>query len=231
VATLRDEKRSLLEQAARVRAAAENRFAGINLTGRRVIFLVDMSGSMELLDENTPAPNKWNDVRQTLAKVMRSMPDLAYFQVVLFSNQVQFPLGEEGRWLKFDPNASPDRVSEALAQIKPRGNTDMHAAFQAAFRYRADGLDTVYVLSDGLPNMGPGLSPEAARTMRETERGDVLAKYVRRVLQTDWNREIPGRPRVVINAVGFFYESPDVGAFLWALTRENGGSFVGMSKP
>ena len=25
--------------------------------------------------------------------------------------------------------------------------------------------------------------------------------------------------------------NPDVGAFLWALSRENDGSFVGMSKP
>ena len=40
-----------------------------------------------------------------------------------------------------------------------------------------------------------------------------------------------GRPRVRINTIGFFYESPDVGAFLWALARENEGSFVGMSKP
>ena len=39
----------------------------------------------------------------------------------------------------------------------------------------------------------------------------------------------PGRVR--INAVGFFFESPDVGAFLWALSRENDGSFVGMSRP
>ena len=32
-------------------------------------------------------------------------------------------------------------------------------------------------------------------------------------------------------AAEFFYESPDLGAFLWALARENEGSFVGMSKP
>ena len=44
-------------------------------------------------------------------------------------------------------------------------------------------------------------------------------------------RTQPGLPRVRINAVGFFYESPDVGAFLWALAREHDGSFVGMSKP
>jgi hypothetical protein len=44
----------------------------------------------------------------------------------------------------------------------------------------------------------------------------------------------PGRARpakVRINSIGFFYESPDVGAFLWALSRENDGSFVGMSRP
>jgi len=33
---------------------------------------------------------------------------------------------------------------------------------------------------------------------------------------------------VRINAVGFFFESPDVGAFLWALAREHRGSFVGL---
>ena len=37
--------------------------------------------------------------------------------------------------------------------------------------------------------------------------------------------------RVRINTIGFFFESPDVGAFLWALARENDGSFVGMSRP
>jgi hypothetical protein len=36
---------------------------------------------------------------------------------------------------------------------------------------------------------------------------------------------------VKINTIGFFYESPDLGSFLWALARENDGSFVGMSKP
>ena len=47
---------------------------------------------------------------------------------------------------------------------------------------------------------------------------------------TSWNPP-KAADRVRINAVGFFYESPDVGAFLWAMTRENDGSFVGMSKP
>jgi hypothetical protein len=231
LASLREEKRLLADQTVRARAAADNRFAGIALTGRRVVFLVDMSGSMELVDENTPSPDKWVGVRQTLAKVMRSLPDLEKFQVVLFATKASYLLGKEGQWLDYDPVTSPGKVAEALTLIKPRGNTDMYAAFEAAFRFRAAGLDTIYLFSDGLPNVGAGLSPEAARNLKETDRAEILSKHVRRTLKVDWNRNVPGRPRVRINAIGFFYESPDVGAFLWALARENDGSFVGMSKP
>ena len=106
----------------------------------------------------------------------------------------------------------------------------MYTALEAAFRFRSQGLDTIYLLSDGLPNMGEGLTPQM-ENLKETEKGEILGKVIRRALKTSWNREITGRARVRINTVGFFFESPDVGAFLWALARENDGSFVGMSKP
>jgi hypothetical protein len=231
VAALLEDKRSLTDQANRARAAAENRFAGIALTGRRVVFLVDMSGSMELVDENTEAKEKWSGVRETLTKIMRSLPDLEKFQVILFATNVSYLLANENRWLDYDPVTSSATVAEALAKIKPKGNTDMYKAFQAAFRFRDAGLDTIYLFSDGLPNVGYPLTAEQTRTLKETERSEILSKYIRRTLKTDWNRSVPGRDRVRINAVGFFYESPDVGAFLWALAREHDGSFVGMSKP
>jgi hypothetical protein len=106
----------------------------------------------------------------------------------------------------------------------------MYAAVESAFRYRARGLDTIYLLSDGLPNQGEGL-PKSARDLKEVERGAILGKHIRKTLKNNWNLPRPGRPRVRINTIGFFYESPDLGAFLWALAREHDGSFVGMSKP
>jgi hypothetical protein len=220
-----------LTDANRARAAAENRFAGLALTGRRVVFLVDMSGSMDLVDENTPAPGKWQSVRDTLAHVMRSLPDLEKFQVIVFAEKSRYLLGQDDRWIDFDGKPSIERVARSLAVLQPKGGTNMYSAFEMAFHLRASGMDTMYLFSDGLPNLGEGLSPEAARTLKEPEQNEILGRHIRRMLKASWNRDRPGQPRVRINAIGFFFESPDVGAFLWALTRENDGGFVGMSKP
>jgi hypothetical protein len=229
---LKEEKRRIQDEAARIRVAAEQRFAGIELRGKRVMFLVDMSGSMDLVDEKTPAPTKWGDVRQSVARVMRSLPDLEKFQVLIFAEEVQFLLGKDGEWIDYDAKTSPDQVLDALARIKPKGGTNMHKALEGTFRYREKDLDTVYLFSDGLPNEGEGLTPEQDRTITDqTQRSNLLGKFIRRKLENDWNRRIRGKDRVRINAVGFFFESPDVGAFLWALARENDGSFVGMSRP
>jgi hypothetical protein len=230
---LQGAKRSLADEIDRVRAAADNRFAGVSLTGRRVIFLVDISGSMDLVDPRTADAAKWKGVKETLVKILTSLPDLEAFQVVLFSTEARFLFNDGADWVPYDKAASPAQVAEALNRVEPKGNTNMHAGFETALRFKARGLDTIYLLSDGLPNMGPPVPEEQARLLRdsgrETELSAQLARYVRTRLLQSWNPR--GGPRVRINAVGFFYESPDVGAFLWALTRENEGSFVGMSKP
>jgi predicted nucleic acid-binding Zn-ribbon protein len=228
---LRSDKKALQREADQARAAVENRFAGINLTGRRVVFLVDMSGSMELVDENTPAPSKWLGVRETVAKVLGSLPELEKFQIIIFSEKPSFLLGKQWQWIDYDARSSREQVLKALADIKPKGGTNMSSAMETVFSLRAAGLDTVYFLSDGLPNTGAGLTPEQERTLKETQRCEILSTYIRKKLKTDWNRPRPDQPRVRINTIGFFYESPDVGAFLWALARENEGSFVGMSHP
>lgn len=228
---LKEEKRIWQAEAMRARAAVENRFAGIALTGKRVMFLVDMSGSMELVDEKTAAPGKWAEVAATVAKLMRSLPELQHFQVIVFAEKATFLLGEENAWLDFEGQASATKVEQALNLLKPRGGTNMYAAFQTAFRFRPAGMDTIYLLSDGLPNLGEGVAPEVARTLKEFDLSDRLAKYIRRTMINDWNGKASPHPRVKINTIGFFYESPDVGSFLWALARENEGSFVGMSKP
>jgi len=103
----------------------------------------------------------------------------------------------------------------------------MEEGFDEAFRYRKLKLDTIYLFSDGLPNIGSGV-PASIRNPTEEQRNQFMGKFVRDKLKTDWNRPEKGLNDVRINAVGFFFESPDVGAFLWAMAREHRGAFVGV---
>lgn len=232
IVDLQGTKAKLADKINKIEIDSEQRFAGIAMTGTNVLFLVDMSGSMDRTDELTPNPLKWPTVRETLVKVMRSIPDLNQYQVIVFSSKYSYLMGSDGQWLKYEKEKSIEQVRKAMAATKPAGDTNLYAAFEETFRFRAKGLDTVYLFSDGLPTSGPGLTPTEDRTLTsETERGVVLARHLRRTIRSVWNTPINNRSRVRINSIGFFYESPDVGAFLWALSREHDGSFVGMSKP
>jgi von Willebrand factor type A domain len=230
IVDLQGTKAKLADKVDKLQVESENKFAGIAMTGKNVVFLVDMSGSMDRVDENTLAPDKWGTVRDTVCKVMRTLPNLDKFQLILFSGKVRYLL-ESGEWMTYEKEKSIDRVHKALTAVKPAEDTNLYAGLEEAFKYRDKGLDTIYFFSDGLPTSGPGLNATQERTLSETDRSTILSRHIRRTLASTWNRAETGKAKVRINSIGFFYESPDVGAFLWALSRENDGSFVGMSRP
>ncbi|HEX4608490.1 MAG TPA: VWA domain-containing protein [Urbifossiella sp.] len=228
---LQGEKAKLADKTNKLDPETEKRFAGIAMTGRAVVFLVDMSGSMEKTDSQTAAPMKWPLVCDTVARVMRSVPTLERFQVIVFSKEARWLLGA-GDWVRYEGEKSVTEVRDALIRIRPADGTNMHAGFDLAFGLRSRGLDTIYLFSDGLPNIGPGLTPSQSAMnppLEETRQAEIMGRYIRDKLRSTWNR--PGADRTRIHSIGFYYESPDLGAFLWALARENDGSFVGMSRP
>jgi hypothetical protein len=231
---LQGDKQKIADKFDKFQKETEARFAGIVMSGKRVVFLVDISGSMGKKDAETADPTKWPIVTETVTKVMRSIPGLEKYQVIVFSSSARWLFGS-GEWLDYAGARSIEAVTTALLKVKPYDDTNLYAGLELAFRLRnPGGLDAVYLFSDGLPTSGPGLTvAEQNRQppLSELELGEKLGKYVRRTLNNDWNRPLAGRPRVMIHSVGFYFDSPDVGAFLWSLSRENGGSFVGMSKP
>ena len=228
---LQGEKAKLADKFDKMQRETESRFAGIAMTGKRVVFLVDMSGSMGKRDLSTADDTKWPLVIETVCKVMRSIATLEQYQVIVFSSEANWLFGA-GEWQPFAGERSVAAVSAALLKVKPKDDTNVYAALDKAFGLRATGLDTVYLFSDGLPTSGPGLTlAQQGANLSESELGAVLGRHVRDTLVRTWNRPVAGRPRVKINSVGFFFDSPDVGAFLWSLSRDNDGSFVGMSKP
>ncbi len=226
---LQGEKKKLADKIDKLRIESDSKFAGIAMTGRRVVFALDVSGSMKLLDDKTAAPEKWPVVVDTLIKVMRSLPDLEFYQIVLFSRTSRY-LEAGGTWQRYNGEETLNVIREKLLDEDPVGDTNMYDAFDLAFRLKASGLDTIYLFSDGLPTSGQGIPPDLTKPLTETQRSDYLTKHVRQTLRLVWNPERDAK-RVKINSIGFFFESNEVGAFLWALSRENNGSFVGMNKP
>jgi predicted nucleic acid-binding Zn-ribbon protein len=230
---LQGDKQKIADKFDRLVKETENRFAGIVMSGKRVVFLVDISGSMGKKDPETADPTKWPIVTETVTKVMRSIPGLEKYQVIIFSSSARWLFGN-GEWLEYTGAKSIETVTTALLKVKPYDDTNLFAGLELAFRLRGSGLDAVYLFSDGLPTSGPGLTAaEQSRQppLTELELGERLGKHLRKTLINDWNRPLAGNPKVLIHSVGFYFDSPDVGAFLWSLSRENGGSFVGMSKP
>ncbi len=227
---LENKNQGLKDKTDKLKAESESRFAGVAMTGKKVVFVVDISGSMTLVEEKKADKNKWPGVVSTVGKVMRSLPDLESFQVVVFSRTAKYLIGN-GEWQPFKGAESVKDVTDKLTATDPAGDTNVYDALDLTFKLRAGGLDTVYLFSDGLPTSGStGLTPEQERPLTGDQKVALLARHVRTVLKDVWNGGDAGK-RVRVNAIGFFYESPEVGAFLWALARENDGSFVGMSKP
>lgn len=233
IVDLQGDKAKLADKFDKLQKETDARFAGIVTAGKRVVFLVDISGSMAKKDSDTADPTKWPIVVDTVSKVMRSVVGLEKYQVVIFSSSAKWLFGTPD-WRDYDGEKSIEDVKKALAAVKPYEDTNLHAGLEKAFSLRDSGLDVIYLFSDGLPTSGPGLTlAEQTRrpALNELELGEKLGKHIRKTLSDNWNRPLAGKPRVKIHAVGFFFESPDVGAFLWALARENHGSFVGMSRP
>ena len=199
------------------------------LTGENVIFLIDTSGSMAMKDPDTEDPDKWPFLCETLMQLMKSVRSMKRYQIILFSDKTSYLFGKRGEWLGYAGPESAKLARDSLRQIKVDGNTNMHDAFEEAFSYRRNKvkLDTIYLFSDGLPNVGVGI-PAGLTKPTEAQRNYYLGKHVRDKLIYDWNRKTDDSPQIRINSVGFFFESPDVGAFLWALSREHRGSFVGL---
>lgn len=231
---------ALVQEAQKLKRSLTNRFEGIPLTGRNVVFIVDKSGSMKESAPGIPDPDKWPLVLQTLLQLLQSLESnpegqLRNVQVILFSNKVE-PLFKDvplDRWLRYEPEVTAKRIRDAWPK-EPEGGTRVDVAFAAAFglRNNPEPLDTIYFLSDGLPNIGIGASgkfiPNAGTDIALS---NDLCKYILDKLTNEWNappRVGADRP-VRINSVGFYYEDLTLGSFLWALTRENNGRFVGMS--
>ena len=119
-------------------------YYGLPLYARRVVFVIDISGSM--------AGPRLAMAQRELTSVVGGLPEDASLGLVAFSTQV-LP------WRKELAAATRANKQDAFRFIKllvARGSTATYDALEVAFRYDAEAI---YLLSDGEPNHGKIVNP------------------------------------------------------------------------
>ncbi len=200
-------------------------FFGIQIESKRVVFVIDISGSMNAkMGGNGPdaKSSRAELAREELKRVVAALEDGTIFNIVFFSSGVRV-------WKPDMQKADGKSRGEALqfiAGVEFAGGTNTYDALEAAFALGDMGkgkkresdptgdarVDTIVFLSDGKPSVGKITDPDLIR-------GSVK----------DWNRS----RRIAIHAVAFVgaatskdgNEGADP-AFMKGLAADTGGKCV-----
>ncbi len=193
-------------------------YYGITTRSKRILYVIDVSGSMERPAGPASKASKVEEAKKELLRSIRSLDAGSAFTVYAFHDTVS-------KWkpgLVKATAAAKDEVRAWVGSLGAASWTNTYAAMEEAIRASAADprnnmgedyaavADTIFLLTDGAPTT-PGGGLRDAKGNPEWQR--VLGAV------RDWNRE----KRVVIHAVGV---GPEInGEFLSALARENGGEF------
>ena len=199
------------EPAAGANAPGGTQFFGVGSFSKRVVFVIDLSGSMRERatsgTDRTTTRTKLEVAASQLAAALGSLPSDALFEVITYADVARGVFGG------LEPADDAHR-QQALAAVRantPSRGTNLHGALEAAFqvgesgRRRGSGgpaVDTIFFLTDGQPTAGRVQAPER-----------ILSAVA------DWNRT----RRVRIHAIGIGAHDR---AFLAALAAQSGGTYV-----
>ncbi len=146
-------------------------FYGIHTFSDKVLFILDISGSMEWAlggPKNEPGGDKAKIItaRKELVGAVYNLPQKAVFNVILFNHAV----------IPWNPkvveatNTNRKKLENFVKSSEPTGLTNIHDALHAGFMmalrsYERPEVDTIFFLTDGTPTSGRVTDPKAILDM------------------------------------------------------------------
>lgn len=158
-----------------VREAKGTNFYGIESRSRRLMFIMDRSGSMMESDTNTGS--RWSAAQTEVTNCITALPEDAAFNIIFFSHEFDV-------WSKGLMPATRQNKATAIAWVKgieAVGATNIFDPLERAFQLAGRGtfdkaygtaFDTIYFMSDGQPNRGRIIDP--AEIVKEVQRMNTL---------------------------------------------------------
>ena len=123
-------------------------YYGIPIVAKRLLFVVDRSGSMRMRVPGTGA-NRWQLATREFIRAIRSLDGDCEFGVLAFGDDVRL-------WKSSLVPASPKNVESAIGfvnRLDPKGWTNTHAALVQGMNFDAAN-EAIYLLTDGAPRRG-----------------------------------------------------------------------------
>jgi len=138
------------------------KFFGIKIESQRVIFIIDVSGSMvELLRAKYAGEQgtaRIDVAKRELAQAVESLDTAALFNIIAFSSGVE-------RWrnegIATATAATREEGLDYVRKLGAGGGTNIYGALEMAFQDL--DVDTIVMLSDGEPSVGDVIDPGLIR--------------------------------------------------------------------
>lgn len=143
---------------ARTTAAPSAKFFGIKVESHRVIFVLDISGSMlesmygRFVGKRGAA--RIDIAKMELAQAIENLEEGTLFNILAFASSVT-PWRKEGIAV-FDANTKADAL-EWLGRLGANGATNLYDTVKMAFT--DPDVDTIFIMSDGEPTNGEVIDP------------------------------------------------------------------------
>ncbi len=155
-------KRQEEEEERRLKQITNVEFFGIRIESHRVIFIIDVSGSMVEPTRSryvgeTGAP-RIDIAKRELEKCIDGLDPKALFNIITFSGGVE-PWLDEG--VAGSSGKTREEAKEWVRRLGAMGATNLYDALAAAFE--DPDVDTIFVLSDGEPTAGAQTDPGIIR--------------------------------------------------------------------
>jgi len=135
-----------LKQRSRYGTLRPRTFYGVNIYARNMIFVLDVSGSMNI-----------REARRQLINAYQALTEKEHFNLIIYADSVT-------TWHDHLVKATRYNRKQAnmwVRDIRSGGGTNMYTALQRAFQvaWEKTKAETIYLLSDGLPTSGPIQDP------------------------------------------------------------------------
>ena len=181
-------------------------FFGSEITSKRVIFILDVSGSMA-----EGSPPRIELVKKELKSVIEKLSPAVKFNIIAFGSKV---LVWSRKKMVKATDAAKKKAKKFVDSFEASGLTHTDEALKAAFA--VEDVDTIYLLSDGAPY--------------RAEHGESLSiSFIESILE--WTAKANRFRRIRIHTLGFEEIAGQQGGqicvdFLKRLAEDSGGRFT-----